>query len=77
MNIAQFSDAGKMTEVEYRARREGSARDRKASQSFQGFLGDKCCKLMMDAAEATDDAGAAYLTQLLEKNRGLKPRLLQ
>jgi|GEM_PF-173848 len=63
--------------VEYRARRDGGARDKKASQAFQDFLGDKSCRLMVDAAKATDDAGASYLTQLLEKNRGLKPRLLQ
>jgi transcription elongation GreA/GreB family factor len=66
-----------LDQVQYRAMREGRERDRKASQSFQDFLGDKDCAVMKEAAKATNDSGAAYLLGLLEKNRGLKPRLLQ
>jgi transcription elongation factor GreA len=66
-----------LDQVEYRARRDGAARDRKASQAFQDLLAEKNCRIMLDAARATDDGGAAYLIRLLEKNRGLKPRLLQ
>jgi transcription elongation GreA/GreB family factor len=66
-----------LDQIEYRARRDGAARDKKASQSFQDFLGDKNCRVMIDAAKATDDGGAAYLLAALEKNRGLKPRLMQ
>ncbi|MFM8979916.1 MAG: GreA/GreB family elongation factor [Planctomycetia bacterium] len=66
-----------LDQVQYRAMREARERDKKASQSFQDFLGEKDCKVMKDAAKATDDGGAAYLLGLLEKNRGLKPRLMQ
>lgn len=66
-----------LDQVEYRARRDGSPRDKKASQSLQDFLGEKNCRLMLEAAQATDDGGAAYLLRVLEKNRGLKPRLFQ
>jgi transcription elongation GreA/GreB family factor len=63
--------------VEYRARREGSARDKKAVASLADYLGEKSCAAVQEAAQATDDSGAAYLLRILERNRGLKPRLLQ
>jgi transcription elongation factor GreA len=66
-----------LDQVEYRARRDGVPKDKKASQAFQDLLADKNCRLMQDAAKVSDDAAAAYLLRILDRNRGLKPRLLQ
>ncbi|MFM8385753.1 MAG: GreA/GreB family elongation factor [Planctomycetia bacterium] len=66
-----------LDQVEYRAKREGQPRDRKASQALQDFLGEKECRVAKDVAAVIDGAEAAWLMGLLDKNRGLKVRLQQ
>jgi transcription elongation factor GreA len=63
--------------VEYRQRRTGSAADRTAVGALESVLSEKNCGLVEEAAETTDTPGARHLLMLLEKNLGLKGRLLQ
>jgi transcription elongation factor GreA len=63
--------------VEYRARRAGSVSDRRAVGALEGLLSERSCALVQEAADATDSGGARHLLKLLEKNLGLKGRLLQ
>lgn len=63
--------------VEYRARRTGTAGDKKGVQALADVLAASQGQMLKDAAEVTDRAGARHLVRVLEQNRGLKARQLQ
>ncbi len=58
----------------YAARREGNARKQKAVEAMSNLLGDRNCKLMLDAVKTIDVERARHYLRLLDRNQGLKPR---
>ena len=58
----------------YAAKRENNARKAKAVEAMSNLLGDRNCKLMLDAVAKIDTETARHYLRLLDRNRGLKPR---
>jgi len=63
--------------VEYRTRRKATMRDKKGVSALNDVLAVKSGALVKEAANATDQAGARHLIQVVEQNRGIKARALQ
>jgi transcription elongation factor GreA len=61
----------------YRARRADVATDHRAVDALADILADRNCKLIADAANATELEGARHLLRLVGRNAGLKPRLAE
>lgn len=58
----------------YAAKRENDARKAKAVEAMSNLLGDRNCKLMLDAVKQIDVETARHYLRILDRNRGLKPR---
>ncbi len=63
--------------VEYRTRRKATLRDKKGVSVLNDLLAVKGGALVKEAATTTDASGVRHLNQVLEQNRGIKPRALQ
>jgi len=58
--------------VEYRQRRGGVTKDKKAVVQLGDVLAEKSCALVKEASAATDEEGARHLIQLVSSARGLR-----
>ena len=63
--------------VEYRVRRGGSLKEKKAVGVLGDVLAEKSCAIVKQAAEETDEQGAHHLAALVTANRGLRNVQLQ